>query len=458
MEAVDFFLAPIYIVILYFLFRAKRKKYTDPLLQKYHRQGFWIKIFASILFIVYYSYFTLGDTTVLYQHEGNNLFHLILKNGSNFKYLFRSGKDFDLSLVDNPYNKGYFREEGNFMIIRLDALFSFISFGSYAVINLIFAAVAFSGLWKLYLFFYELYPKLHKQFAISVLYFPSLAFWSSGLLKDTLCIAAVGWLTHSLYGLFVKKKSFVKNSIIIFIAAYFLAVLKIYILLAYLPFFILFLVIKNIGAIQSKFFRYLLAPAFIGVTVYSFTTILSSYNDELGSYAVTDLTSSISHLNEVMESRTGREDAASNFSLGEPFDGTFSGLIRIAPLAVATTFFRPFIWEAHKISQMMAALESLLLMFFTIYVLISGGIFNFFKSILTDPIIMYCLLFAVVFGLFIGASTLNFGTLVRYKIPCLPFYSIALFLIFEKGKERSARKKLKREEEANIFSLNPSVA
>ncbi|MGH2564381.1 MAG: hypothetical protein ACRDE5_07705, partial [Ginsengibacter sp.] len=56
--------------------------------------------------------------------------------------------------------------------------------------------------------------------------------------------------------------------------------------------------------------------------------------------------------------------------------------------------------------------------------------------------IMYCFLFSVVFALFVGASTLNFGTLVRYKIPCLPFYAISLFLIYEKVKEKSARKSL----------------
>ncbi len=458
MQPVDFFLAPVFIVLLYLFFKAKRKKYDDPVLKKYHRQGFWIKIFASILFILYYSYLTVGDTTVLYQHEGNNLYHLILKNSSNFKYLFKSGKYFDLSLVDNPYNKGYFKDESNFMIIRLDTLFSFISFGSFAVINLIFAGLAFSGIWKLYLFFYEQYPKLHKQFAISILYFPSLAFWSSGLLKDSLCIAALGWLTYALYSLTVKKKSFFKNFIILFIAGYFLAVLKVYILLAYIPFCVLFMVFKNIQSIQIRFFRYLITPIVIAIVAYSFTSILSSYNDELKGYAVEDLTSSISHLNEVIEDRSGREDAASNFSLGEEFDGTFNGLVKIAPAAVATTFFRPFIWEAHKISQLMAALESLVLMFFTLYVLLRGGIINFLRSIISDAMIMYCFLFAVLFALFIGASTLNFGTLVRYKIPCLPFYSIALFLIYEKAKEKAARKKILREAEMNIISLNPSLA
>jgi len=460
MDPVDFFLLPVYIFMMYLFFKRKRKKYADPLLQKYHRQGFWIKIIASILFILYYSYLTVGDSTVLYQLEGNNLYHLILNNSENLKYIFKKGKDFDLSLVKEHGNEGYFRDESNYMVIRLDALFSFISFGSYAVINLFFACLAFSGLWKLYRFFYEQYPKMHKQFAISILYFPTLAFWSAGLLKDSLCIAAIGWLTYSLYGLFYKRKSIIKNGIIIFISAYFLVVLKVYILLAYAPFFVLFIILKSFQGIRFKFFRYFFAPILIALSIFGFTQVLSSYNDELGAYAVEDLTSSITHLNEVIEQRSGREDASSNFSLGATFDGTFSGLIKIAPIAVATTFFRPFIWEAHKVSQLMAAMESLVLMFFTIYVIFKCGLFTFFKLIVADPLIMYCFLFAVIFGLFVGASTLNFGTLVRYKIPCLPFYSISLFLIYEKVKVKKFQRSLKKVSimPAPVINLQPAVS
>jgi len=459
MTAIDIFLVPVYILMLYLFFRAKRRKYTDPLLQKYHKQGFWIKIFASLLFVLYYSYLTQGDSTSLYQYEGNNLYRLILHNRNNFKYIFQSGKDFDPSLVKDRFNVGYFRDESNYMVIRLDALFSFVCFGSYAVINLIFACLAFSGLWKLYLFFYEQYPKLHKQFAISILYFPTLAFWSAGLLKDSLCIAALGWLTYSLYGLLYKRKSVIKNCILVFISAYFLTILKVYILLAYVPFFVLFIIFKNVQSIRFKFLRYFLAPTLIALSVYSFTGILSAYNDELGAYAVEDVTSSISNLNHVLEVRTGREDAASNFSLGAEYDGTFSGLIKIAPVAAATTFFRPFIWEAHKISQLMAAVESLVLMFFTLFILLKSGPFRLIKWILSDPLVIYCFLFALVFGLFVGASTLNFGTLVRYKIPCLPFYAISLFLMYEKVKKRAARKALqKAENHSQVTVLVPAIS
>src|SRR5690348_11550556 len=232
MVLADLLLIPVYILLFYLFFKRKRKKYDDPSLKKYHLFGFWIKIIASLLFVLYYSYLTVGDSTVLYHYEGNNLFHLILKNGDYLKYIFKKGSDFDLSLVKNPYNKGYFKDEANFMVIRLDALLSFVSFGSYAVINLFFGCLAFSGLWKLFLFFYDQRPKMHLQFAVAILFFPTVVFWSSGLLKDSLCIAALGWLTYSLYGLLYKRKSILKNACIVFISVYFLSVLKVYILLA----------------------------------------------------------------------------------------------------------------------------------------------------------------------------------------------------------------------------------
>lgn len=443
MAPVDLLLIPIYVMFFYFFFKGKRKKFHDPLLKKYHLRGFWIKIIASILFILYYSYLTEGDTTVLYQYEGNNLYHLILKDWHNAKYIFSRGKNFDLSLVSNPYNKGYFKSEGNFMIIRLDAILSFISFGSYAVINLFFACFAFSGLWKLFVFFYQQRPKMHKQFAIAILYFPTVTFWSSGLLKDTICMASLGWLTYSLYQFFIKRQALIKNVFIILITTYLLAIIKVYILLAYVPFFGLFMILKSAQRIQLKLFRVLFIPLILVICIIVFANTLNANSEELGAYAVEDLTSSIFNLNEAILSKNGQIDASSNFSLGADFEGSFTGFIKIAPYAIVATFFRPFIWEAHKISQFMAAIESLFLMVFTLVVLFKSKT-RILAIILSDSLIMYCFLFAVVFGLFVGVSTLNFGTLVRYKIPCLPFYLISLFLINERIKISASQRKLNK--------------
>jgi hypothetical protein len=385
---------------------------------------------------------------------------LILKDVDNLHLIFQSGKKFDLSLVKDAANNGYFANDANFMVIRLDALFSFITFGRYSAISLLFAAIAFSGLWKLFLFFYEEYPKMYKRFALAILYFPTVVFWSSGVLKDTLCIAAIGWITYALYEMLCRKKAIFKNLFILFIFSYLLAIVKVYILLAYLPFFVLFIILKNMGGIKNNFLKYLLAPSLIVLSIFAFTKLLHTFNDELGAYAIGDVTNSISSLNKGLEQKTGREDAASNFKLGAEFDGSFSGLIKLAPYAVGATFFRPFIWETSKVSQLLAAMESLLLMFFTLYILLKAGIITCIKFILTDPLIMYCFLFSLVFALFVGASTLNFGTLVRYKIPCLPFYAISLFLIYEKVKEKSFRKSLNEicPKPANLISYTPEIS
>ena len=70
-------------------------------------------------------------------------------------------------------------------------------------------------------------------------------------------------------------------------------------------------------------------------------------------------------------------------------------------------------------------------MLLTLKILWSLGIRKFFNAC-RDPAIMYCITFSFLFALFVGATTPNFGTLCRYKIPCMPFYVVALFLIIDK--------------------------
>jgi hypothetical protein len=131
---------------------------------------------------------------------------MILRDFSHVKWLWLSGPEFDQSLLRNPLNQGYFRAENNYMVTRVVAMVSFLSFGKYLISNLFFSMIAFTGMWRLYRFFYEQYPHLHKQLAIAILYLPTVVFWSSGILKDSLCISAIGWITYALYEAFYKKK------------------------------------------------------------------------------------------------------------------------------------------------------------------------------------------------------------------------------------------------------------
>jgi hypothetical protein len=438
MGLTDLILFPLYVLFFYILFRLQRKKYKEPVLKKYHKHGFWIKVFGTVAFTIFNAYLSPGDSLGLYHKEGVNIYHLIINDSSNIKWLFSKGIDFDENLLKDIYNAGYFKTENNYMVTRMVTILSFFTFGKYMVTNLVFSMIAFTGVWKLYLFFYEQYPQLHKQFAIAILYLPTFVFWSSGIMKDTVCIAALGWITHSLYEIFFKKKALFKNAFILLFFTYVLVVLKVYILISYVPFFVLFIILKNIQTLNNRGIRYLLAPLVIICSLYGFSSVLNSYSDELGEFAVKDLTKSIKTYNKAFENQA--DLAQSNFSLGAEFDGSFIGLVKLAPIATSATLFRPFLWESKKLSTLLSSLESLLMMMFTLYIICKAGLISCIRLIVRDPLIMYCFLFSVVFALFVGATTLNFGTLVRYKIPCLPFYVISLFLIYEKVKAKAGNK------------------
>ena len=71
-------------------------------------------------------------------------------------------------------------------------------------------------------------------------------------------------------------------------------------------------------------------------------------------------------------------------------------------------------------------------MFITIRLLYKAGFIRFLKIILTNPEVQFCLIFSLIFAFAVGFTSYNFGTLARYKIPLMPFYFIALFIIADK--------------------------
>jgi hypothetical protein len=61
------------------------------------------------------------------------------------------------------------------------------------------------------------------------------------------------------------------------------------------------------------------------------------------------------------------------------------------------------------------------------------GFGKFFATVASDPVIIFCFVFSIFFGGLIGMTTINFGALNRYKIPCIPFFLVMLFLVMDKS-------------------------
>jgi hypothetical protein len=79
MGLIDFILFPLYVLVFHLIFLARRKRIQDPVLKKYHKQGFWIKVFSTVAFTIFNVYLSPGDSTGLYYNEGINIAKLCLQ-------------------------------------------------------------------------------------------------------------------------------------------------------------------------------------------------------------------------------------------------------------------------------------------------------------------------------------------------------------------------------------------
>ena len=105
MGLADLILFPLYVIIFHLFFSWRRKRIEDPILKKYHKQGFWIKVAGTAAFTFFHTKISPGnDSTGLYYAEGINIAKMISADFSNIKWIFMAGKDFDQSLLINPFN------------------------------------------------------------------------------------------------------------------------------------------------------------------------------------------------------------------------------------------------------------------------------------------------------------------------------------------------------------------
>ncbi len=113
------------------------------------------------------------------------------------------------------------------------------------------------------------------------------------------------------------------------------------------------------------------------------------------------------------------------------------------PLAINAALFRPYITEARNVMMMVSGLENLFILLFTLYVLYKVKIIGIFKYFNKNSLLTFSLIFSLFFAFAVGISTSNFGSLVRYRIPLLPFYVSSLIIIrYLYEKEKTEKREL----------------
>lgn len=431
MELRDLIVTPVVIIVVYALAYIVRSRFTDDITKVYFIPALTVKIFGAIaLGFIYQFYYHGGDTYNYHTHGSRHVWEAFMDSPIKGIQLLTSNGESYQDVYRYASKILFFSDPHSYAIVKIAAVLDLFTFSSYLSTAILFAVICFVGMWAFFVTFYEQYPSLHRWLAIACFFIPSVFFWGSGLLKDTITMGCLGMATHQVYKIFIKKKFGIQNILLLFISLYGLYSIKIYILLTFLPASILWVFIKNLNDIKSKILKIMLAPFMItaAIGLGYFATLKAGEDNE--KYALNTLAKTAQITAYDILYYTGK-DAGSGYSLGK-LDGTLGSMVRLAPQAINVSLFRPYVWEVGNPLMLLSALESFSLLCLCLYTIftIRTKIFAAFSN----PDVIFSFVFSICFAFAVGVSTFNFGTLVRYKIPLLPFFLISLILILHQSK------------------------
>lgn len=425
---VDFILTPIYLFIVYAISRIIQKSKIDVFPEyNYYLKALTLKIAGALgLCLIYTLYYNGGDTTQ-YFADSISVNKVLFSNPSGgydiiFHGLTRDKLGYFNAEIGYP---AYFRDPSTSFIVQVVSLITILGFRSYFATTIIVAWISFSGIWNLYRVFLSEFPKLHRELTIAIFYIPSVLIWGSGILKDTFTLSAVGYFTYAFYQGYIKGNGVIKNTIVIILSSYVIIIVKSYIFIALVPGALIWLVSNLVGRIKGRFLKYSIAPIFLFFTLSGAYFIINYMGDSLGKFSSDKLLDRA-----VVTQRDLKSDyyKGNAFDIGE-FDNDISSILSVSPKALLAGLFRPFLWEANNILMIASGLENLWFLYMSILVLYKTRILGFFKFFFRHHLLTFSLVFSLFFFFSVGLSTSNFGSLVRYKIPAVPFFIASLIII-----------------------------
>jgi hypothetical protein len=429
----DIIIAPFCIFLLWLIFTIRTRKY-DRSTARIFGKAFRFKMFCSLAFTLVTAFYYGGGDSEMFYYAVKDMRLALSNDDLTYWELFKmeSTEEFNslayyFELDDTKYPvSGFMRSSSNFLVPKLAVIPAVLFFNSYLSICLVFSFFALAGSIRLYKLFLHYFPGMKQQVALAALFLPSVCYWSAGFLKDSICFGSMGFLLYGLFNVFIRRKNIIASIFWILLGVYFLYIIKVYILLALVPGIGFWLFghlssgVKTVSLKRAITFLSLIVAGVAGVMLVNYLTSDAA----LSKFSLDNILETSSFSREVYE-RGGltRDGAYFQITTTNPFLLALNGLV--------ATFFRPFPWEISSAIVMLSALEALIFLSLIVILFFRKGLFVTFQMIFSKPILILCFTFAVIFAISVGVSATNFGSLSRYKIPCLPFYLMFILAAYQ---------------------------
>lgn len=432
----DIALSTFYLVLILFIAKSISSSQSKKFNSSYTKHMFnfvLAKLIGAILFSLLHIYIYKGGDTLVYFNCSKfyleQIFQDPLSIGKLFSLDYQSLKA--LSYNKNFIGRYYLQSNDVRLMAKIGSFFCFLGFKQFMATNIIVSTFSCLGIWKIYSVMSRIAPRVHHLLAIGILYYPTTLIWSSGLLKDTLCIAAIGYIFWASTQIVIRK-NYTKSILLIIASIYTCLILKPYILYTFTPVILLWIQDSLTKKIKNKYIKLTIKPFILGSFVLGAYLFISTVSESAGKYSLENVQSVAQGFHD-WHTYLADTRGQSGYSLGN-VNFTTLGILIKSPEAFFVTYYRPFVFiDTRNFATIFESIQSLVLLILTIVILIRVGLFKTLKLIASNHHIRAFFIFSVIFGVTVGLTSYNFGALSRYKIPALPFYTTSLILIYYFG-------------------------
>lgn len=447
LSMVDLIIGPLYLIIIYFVSKSiQLRNINDNPSYRYYLYGLFLKLFGGLaVCVIYVFYYGFGDT-LNYFSDSAVISNLFLKSPTAaLQFTFNWNPELWWYFDDNTGYPIYFSDSHAIIVVKLTWFLCLFSFKSYIGMTFLLAWLSFFPIWRFYQTLIREFPQLVNQLAYALFFVPSVFFWGSGLLKDTITFSAVCLFASSYSIIMIQKRNYISNFFWMTLASLLLIWIKPYIFFALLPGTILWFGGTQLSKMENKLVKSLTTPFLISVSLVAGYFMLKLMSTFLGDYSLENV---LDKALVTQQDLKNERYQGNSFDIGD-FDPTVSGILSKMPAAINAALFRPYLWESNNLAMLLSGIENFVLLGFSLYLIIRLKLINLLRLMFRHRILFFTVYFSLFFAFSVGLTTSNFGALVRYKIPAIPFFVISLVIIW------STYKQLKEED---VLSMQISPA
>jgi hypothetical protein len=365
-------------------------------LKGFYWPGLGLKLVAGITVgLLYLYYYDNGDSWVMF-NEAVKVKNAAFTSVDGFiRIYFRS--DYS-EIAEYAYN---LQPRAAFMT-KILAYFVLITKENYWLSGCYLSLFSFSGFWALANLSYKILQDRWAT-AIPTLFFPSIVFWTSGMLKEAVAIGALAWVLALLLSVLVLKRFNWRLAILLIICLLLVAYLKYYYAAVLVVTSITFMIAQFILPKKSAWYVEFIVMAFL----FGFILSLASLT-HINFWPSRFLEVIVDNYYQFLDN-----SSMSNVVIFRDLAPTIPSLLIHSPKALFAGLFFPLWMSSPNLLKIISVMENWVLLLAAIY---AGRQFTLPAKQVHRLLLWAMILFVVTTAVFITFSSPNLGTLVRYRV------------------------------------------